>query len=637
MRSTLAVVALCAVAIGTVGVAEELSYYDQRGEITSAARNLRIVERMVRAERYQDAAQALGEAQNSLKNASEGLDDQLRDVFDRTKQRLGELHAELTTAGVELPALESLGSSDDKNMAPAPTLGTGSAEVGSMERVSFVDNVVPILRSHCGGCHVSGSRGGVSLSSYNRISEHVEVGAGIESHLINVIVSGQMPPEGRSVVSPAETRALVTWINQGAKFDGDDPAKALAQLQKSGDEPESPMPNEPSRPAATRPIPQPTGKETVSFALDVAPLLVESCSGCHGEGGTRAGLSVATFERLWQGGNTGVAIVPGDSGASLLVQKLRGTAEDGARMPQNRPAWPREQIELVARWIDEGATFDGSSISESLARVASQALLSRSTPDQLSENRARRASEQWRLAIPDEKASQATSEHFLALGNLPEQSLEQLATTAEQQAQDVLKFLKQRDETFSKGRITIFAFDHPIDYREFGTMVERRSLPSEMRAHARYDAVYPYVAVVPDDSTPESTTTLLSAQIAQLCIARQAEGRLPAWFANGAGMAIAARLHPRDEIVTTWRDAIPGALASMQEPDGFINGKLPPDATTCLGFGFCDALLQKPDNFHRLVKATTETDDFAAACQSVFKRSPSDLAKMWVAAERRRR
>lgn len=638
MRTYITACALVAVLLATVA-ARGASTTEQRRQISSATSSLRIAERMARAERYDEALEALAQAQTWLQTAAEDLDERLQDSFDRTRERLQQLHADLKAAGAEVPPLADFataGAAEGMD-APPPTLGSSLGGVDPMERVSFVEHVVPILTQHCGGCHVGGSRGGVSLGDYNSITEQVVEGAGIESRLINVIVSGQMPPEGKSVVSPAETRALVNWINQGAKFDGDDPTKKLGQLQKTDTQPDAPQAGQPAENMAAGPIPMATGNESVSFALDIAPLLVDSCNGCHGQGGSRSGLSVANFEQLWKGGDRGPAIVPGDSKASLLVQKLRGTAEVGARMPQNRPAWPAAQIELVARWIDEGAKFDGSSVIESLARVASEARLTRSTPEQLSADRATQATDQWRLAIPDERAHEATSDRFLVIGNLPEQALEQLAQAADEQLGQVLEFLKQPRDSLGKGRVTIFAFDHPLDYREFGTMVERRSLPAKMRGHARYDAVYPYVALVPDQSSPERTTPLLTAQLAQLCIAHRADGRLPAWFSNGAGMAVAAKLHRRAEIVETWRAAIPTALANIREPDGFMNGKLPPDTTTSLGFGFCDTLLQKPENLHRLMKATAETGDFEAACQSVFNRSPSELAKLWVAAERRRR
>ncbi|WP_425398518.1 c-type cytochrome domain-containing protein [Aeoliella sp.] len=606
---------------------------EQRRELSRAASQIKAAERFAKAGRGDDAKKSIAAAQEALNNIADGLDKRFEGRFKRAQDALAKTHAELTSAGIELPPLANVQPTGRQPNRPSAPAGSGPPAGG---QVSFVDHVRPILTRHCGNCHVSGSRGGVSFANYASITDgnrFVERGSGSESLLVDVIASGQMPPSGNGP-TPQEARVLVMWINQGAKFDGDDPSKPLGQLAKSATPATPAKPAEPKPDA--KPIPMATGDETVSFAVDIAPLLTESCNDCHGTRRPSAGFSVTNFQRLWAGGNSGSAVVPGDSKNSLLVKKLHGTA-DGARMPQNRPAWNREQINLVERWIDEGAKFDGPSATESLERVSAVVRSQRLTPEQLSADRQQKAEQQWRLAIPDEKSTTATSKNFLAIGNLPPQRLEQLLTAAEGQAAEVAKYFQKADEPFSKARVTIFAFDHRVDYSEFGTMVERRSLPTEMRGHSKFDLVYPYVALVVDPSDDDVNQLLVAQQLASLWVADQADGRLPAWFAEGAGMAIAARVHKSDPTVDEWRGELPAAVASLREPDAFINGKLPPAATATLSFGFADALLQKRSNLERLMTATAKSGDFDAACQQVFKRSPKELAELWVATERRRR
>ena len=50
------------------------------------------------------------------------------------------------------------------------------------------------------------------------------------------------------------------------------------------------------------------------------------------------------------GGNSGAVIVENDHANSLLWQKVNSGA-----MPQNIPALPQSQIDLIALWINEGA------------------------------------------------------------------------------------------------------------------------------------------------------------------------------------------------------------------------------------------------------------------------------------------
>ena len=84
-------------------------------------------------------------------------------------------------------------------------------------------------------------------------------------------------------------------------------------------------------------IKTPTGKETVSFTNDIAPVLDEQCAKCHGrERRAGAHLNLATFSGLWKGGDNGPPIQPGKRADSLLFQKLTGKAE-GEAMPLQGP------------------------------------------------------------------------------------------------------------------------------------------------------------------------------------------------------------------------------------------------------------------------------------------------------------
>lgn len=107
---------------------------------------------------------------------------------------------------------------------------------------------------------------------------------------------------------------------------------------------------------------------TVSFARDIRPLLAREdatpggCRPCHYAGEVGAvgfqatQLDVTTLGALRKGGtgSRGQIIVPGNPDASVLVQKLEGTAV-GGRMPLGRRAWSPEAIATLRRWISEGA------------------------------------------------------------------------------------------------------------------------------------------------------------------------------------------------------------------------------------------------------------------------------------------
>jgi hypothetical protein len=85
----------------------------------------------------------------------------------------------------------------------------------------------------------------------------------------------------------------------------------------------------------------------VDFARDLAPLLERACGRCHAGGRASGGLRLETAALL------GEVVVPGQSGRSPLVRRLLG--QDGERMPRDAPPLRPEEVELVRRWIDEGA------------------------------------------------------------------------------------------------------------------------------------------------------------------------------------------------------------------------------------------------------------------------------------------
>ena len=101
----------------------------------------------------------------------------------------------------------------------------------------------------------------------------------------------------------------------------------------------------------------------VSYFRDVRPVLQEQCQGCH-QPAKRSGEYVMTpFAALVKGGESGeAAIVPGKPEASNLVKMITPAkgkdGQDKAEMPKDQPPLAAAQIELISRWIREGAADD---------------------------------------------------------------------------------------------------------------------------------------------------------------------------------------------------------------------------------------------------------------------------------------
>jgi hypothetical protein len=96
----------------------------------------------------------------------------------------------------------------------------------------------------------------------------------------------------------------------------------------------------------------------VSFINDVAPILKENCFACHDAKKRKGKLDMTTYEGLRKGGTKDDPIAAGKPEESLICDLV--TATDKSRMPPREAgdALPREKIELIARWIKEGAKLD---------------------------------------------------------------------------------------------------------------------------------------------------------------------------------------------------------------------------------------------------------------------------------------
>ncbi|MHC4910890.1 MAG: DUF1549 domain-containing protein, partial [Planctomycetota bacterium] len=91
--------------------------------------------------------------------------------------------------------------------------------------------------------------------------------------------------------------------------------------------------------------------DEIDFARDIRPILGSNCLRCHGhDEGTR--------QRDLRLDEPGRAIVAGDRAASPLWQRIT-ESDEAMRMPPHETglALSGEEIELLGRWIDEGAPY----------------------------------------------------------------------------------------------------------------------------------------------------------------------------------------------------------------------------------------------------------------------------------------
>lgn len=107
--------------------------------------------------------------------------------------------------------------------------------------------------------------------------------------------------------------------------------------------------------ASTSSVSPLTPEQLEFFEKKIRPVLAERCYSCHNSTDKReGGLAVDSRDALLQGGDTGVALVPGKPADSRLLQAMRHEIE-GLEMPQDGAKLPEDVLQDFARWIEQSA------------------------------------------------------------------------------------------------------------------------------------------------------------------------------------------------------------------------------------------------------------------------------------------
>ena len=106
----------------------------------------------------------------------------------------------------------------------------------------------------------------------------------------------------------------------------------------------------------------PAAAEPVSFSREVAPILQRSCVGCHKEGKAKGKYRLDTYAQLAE------ELVGGDLESEFFYRITTGDKEE--RMPAEADALAAAEIEVIRKWIEEGAKYDGGDPEAALSSIA---------------------------------------------------------------------------------------------------------------------------------------------------------------------------------------------------------------------------------------------------------------------------
>lgn len=97
---------------------------------------------------------------------------------------------------------------------------------------------------------------------------------------------------------------------------------------------------------------------SVSFKADVFPIFQSRCASCHKPGGAgyaASGFDVENYKTIMRGTRFGSVINPGSSLDSTLVLLVEHRADPSINMPHQQQRLSKRQVELIKKWIDQGA------------------------------------------------------------------------------------------------------------------------------------------------------------------------------------------------------------------------------------------------------------------------------------------
>lgn len=98
---------------------------------------------------------------------------------------------------------------------------------------------------------------------------------------------------------------------------------------------------------------------TAVFAAAVRPVLEAKCMSCHNDRKAKDGFNMEQTSLLLKGGEEGPPWMAGKPDSSLMIRRIMLAMEDEKHMPpKGKPQLTPQEIELLHRWIADGADFD---------------------------------------------------------------------------------------------------------------------------------------------------------------------------------------------------------------------------------------------------------------------------------------
>jgi hypothetical protein len=511
--------------------------------------------------------------------------------------------------------------------------------------VSFALEVAPIVSSRCLGCHgANNPRAGLRLDTFanwrrgGRNGSIIAPGNPGGSLMIGRITTKNEQarmPQGADALPADEINTIAMWINQGARFDGQNESQTLDEVSST---------------VALRNFsyPKPKGTETVSFTRDIAPFMANLCGGCHSAQRKSGGLSLVSYFDMMQGGESGEVIIPGDKDKSRLFRLVGGL--ENPRMPANQSRITRKNYEDLTKWFEEGNTFDGQNPRTPLRTYVrsdeevAREKFAKMTPEERKKMREDRTDALWKKALSKEKMNKVDDAEFIVAGNVTPERLAEVQKWANAQLESLKKAFRPVDSPAWKGRLTIFVIKDRFGYDEFSLTNNGRQAAKEMTGHSVVTAndEDAYICLQDVGDAPSSTAAGLQVSVIDHvtgAFLRRGGADIPEWLARGMGLAMAAKEHPANEYLQRLPSEAYSVAASVNSPeDIFSDGSFSPATIPSVGLSLVNFLANTggPQRFAQFVAAIRGGGSVANAAKGAYNSDLTTLARQYFATAKKK-
>ena len=112
-------------------------------------------------------------------------------------------------------------------------------------------------------------------------------------------------------------------------------------------------------------LPDAAAQSRIDFKREIEPIFARTCYQCHGPQKALGQLRLDLRASAMKGGISGPIIIPGNSKTSRLMRRILGEGDE-MQMPLGSDPLKPEQIELIRKWIDQGANWPDSGADQKI-------------------------------------------------------------------------------------------------------------------------------------------------------------------------------------------------------------------------------------------------------------------------------